>query len=229
MADTSPANNNPHSKGFEPEVPITTAPVLDWPPQPVATLRYLVSPVVLPYGIFWVALAALCWNYLTPSMERTASLSPRWMLQIYLRNALILVAVAGTLHLVLYARRAQQERYKYNRQWLSTTNREFLWNNQTRDNIFWSLVSGCTIWTAYESLTMWFYANDWIPQVEWSSGWPYLSVLTESVCSSGRPPTSTSTTGCCTRAGYTTTPTTCITATSTPGRGAACRCTRWST
>ena len=181
MADTSPANNNPHSKGFEPEVPITTAPVLDWPPQPVATLRYLVSPVVLPYGIFWVALAALCWNYLTPSMERTASLSPRWMLQIYLRNALILVAVAGTLHLVLYARRAQQERYKYNRQWLSTTNREFLWTNQTRDNIFWSLVSGCTIWTAYESLTMWFYANDWIPQVEWSSGWPYLSVLTVGV------------------------------------------------
>ena len=39
-------------------------------------------------------------------------------------------------------------------------------NNQTRDNIFWCLVSGCSVWTVYEALTLWFYANDWIPQVE---------------------------------------------------------------
>ena len=41
----------------------------------------------------------------------------------------LLTAVAGTLHLVLYARRAQQERYKYNRRWLSNTNEEFLWTD----------------------------------------------------------------------------------------------------
>ena len=184
MADRSPtagAASSPAGKGFEPEVPITTSPMFDWPPRPVATLRYLVTPVMLPYGIFWVVLAALTWNYLTPSMERMASLRPGWMLQIYVRNALLLIAMAGTLHLALYVRRAQQQRYKYNRQWMSTTNQEFLWTNQTRDNVFWSLVSGVTVWTAYESLTMWFYANDWIPRVEWSSAWPYLSALTVGV------------------------------------------------
>ena len=181
MADMSPTTGsvtNPGSKGYEPEVPITTSPMFDWPPRPAATLLYLVKPVMLPYGIFWVALAALTWNYLTPSMERMANLRAGWILEIYLRNALILTAVAGALHLALYLRRAQQQRYKYERQWLSTTNREFLWNNQTRDNIFWCLVSGCSVWTAYEALTMWFYANGWIPQVEWSSGWLYLSALT---------------------------------------------------
>ena len=184
MADTSAtaeAMGSPAARGFEPDVPIATSPMFDWPPRPVATLRYLITPVMLPYGMFWVALAALCWHYLTPSMERMASLRPGWMLQIYLRNALILTAVAGTLHLALYMRRAQQQRYKYNRQWMSTTNREFLWTNQSRDNVFWSLASGCTIWTAYESLTMWFYANDWIPSVEWSTGWLYLSLLTVGV------------------------------------------------
>jgi len=181
MADMSPTTGsvaNPGSKGFEPEVPITTSPMFDWPPRPVATLLYLVKPVMLPYGVFWVALAALTWNYLTPSMERMASLHPRWILEIYLRNALILSAVAGALHLALYVRRAQQQRYKYNRQWMSTTNQEFLWTDQTRDNVFWSLVSGVAVWTGYESLTMWLYATDRIPQVEWSTGWPYLSALT---------------------------------------------------
>ena len=181
MADTSPAISStpgPAAKGFEPEVPIATSPMFDWPPRPLATLRYLVKPVMLPYGILWAALAALCWNYLTPSMERMASLRAVWVLEIYVRNALILIALAGALHLALYMKRAQQQRYKYNQQWMSTTNREFLWTNQTRDNMFWCLASGVTIWTAYESLTMWFYANDWIPQVNWSSGWLYLSALT---------------------------------------------------
>jgi len=38
------------------------------------------------------------------------------------------------------------------------------------DNIFWSIVSGVTIWTAYEVVTLWFYANEWIPSVQWSQG-----------------------------------------------------------
>ncbi len=186
MADTSPTVGpgpaiRPGARGFEPETPIKISPILDWPPRPLATLRYLVTPVMLPYGLCWVALAALGWHYFTPSMERMATLNPQWILLIYVRNALTLTLIAGTLHLALYVRRSQQQRYKYNSAWLSTTNREFLWGNQTRDNIFWSLVSGCTVWTLYESLTMWFYANDWIPEVNWNSGWPYLSLLTVGV------------------------------------------------
>ena len=177
-SSTAGRAGSPGAGGYEPDVPITVSPILDWPPRPVATLRHLVSRVVFPQGVVWIAMAALVWNFFTPSMERMATLSPRWILEIYLRNVVMFTLVAGTLHVALYARRAQQQRYKYNRQWLSTTNREFLWNNQTRDNMFWCLVSGCAVWTAYEALTLWLYANDWIPSVEWDSAWLYLSVLT---------------------------------------------------
>ena len=180
MADVSTSAAEPRragSKGYEPEVPISVSPLLDWPPRPLAVARYLVQPVMLPYGICWVGVAALTWNFLTPSMETMKTLSIGWVLTIYLRNAALLTVVAGGLHLLLYARRAQQQRYKYNRRWLSTTNRSFLWNNQTRDNIFWSLLSGCSIWTAYEALTMWGYANDWLPSAQWRTAWPYLSAL----------------------------------------------------
>ena len=179
MTDTHPTTGRSPSseaKGYEPDVPITVSAILDWPPRPLATLRHIAS-MMLPQGLIWVAIAVLVWNFFTPSMERMATLSPRWVLEIYGRNVAMFTLVAGTLHMVLYVRRAQQQRYKYNARWLGT-NREFLWNNQTRDNIFWCLVSGCAVWTAYEALTLWFYANDWIPSDDWSSGWLYLSALT---------------------------------------------------
>jgi len=164
-------------QGYVPSVPIEISPLLDWPPRPAATLRYLLTPVMLPYGALWVALAALVWNVLTPSMERMAQLRPRWMLEVYLRNALLLTAVAGGLHLALYMRRYQGQRFKYILRWPSTS-RSFLWSHQVRDNMFWSLGSGCLIWSAYECATMWAYANDFIPQLEWSSAWAYLGALT---------------------------------------------------
>ncbi len=165
------------AKGYEPDLPISVSTILDWPPRPLATLRHI-SLMMLPQGMLWVAMSAVVWNFFTPSMERMASLHPRWILEIYVRNVVLFTLVAGTLHVALYVRRVQQQRYKYNRQWLSTTNRAFLWNNQTRDNIFWCLVSGCAVWSAYEALTLWFYANDWIPSVEWGTWWPYICALT---------------------------------------------------
>ncbi len=35
------------------------------------------------------------------------------------------------------------------------------------DNVFWSLVSGCLIWTGYEAVTLWMFANGRIPYVDW--------------------------------------------------------------
>ena len=159
------------AKGYEPDLPISVSTILDWPPRPLQTLRHI-SLMMLPQGMLWVAMSAVVWNFFTPSMERMASLRPRWVLEIYLRNVVLFTLVAGTLHVALYVRQVQQQRYKYNRQWLSTTNRAFLWNNQTRDNIFWCLVSGCAVWSAYEALTMWFYANDWIRRWSGAHGGP---------------------------------------------------------
>ena len=65
-------------------------------------------------------------------------------------------------------KRAQGQRYKYNPRWLTGSSRAFMFGNQTRDNVFWTLASGCTIWTLYEAVTLWFYANEFIFSVSWA-------------------------------------------------------------
>ena len=161
-------------RGYEPPTPIEISPLLDWPPRPVASARYLLSRVMLPYGAAWIGLAVLVWNFLTPSMQRMSQLRPRWALEVYLRNAALFTLLAGGLHLALYIQRVQQQRFKYIPRWGSTS-RTFLWNSQVRDNMFWCLTSGCAIWSAYECGTYWAYANGHIPQVQWHSAPVYLA------------------------------------------------------
>ena len=55
-------------------------------------------------------------------------------------------------------RRGQRQYYKFNKRWLDTDNNKFLWGNQVWDNIFWSIVSGVTILTAFEVITWVSYA-----------------------------------------------------------------------
>lgn len=39
----------------------------------------------------------------------------------------------------------------------------FLWRNQVWDNMFWCLLSGVTIWSLFEAVTLWFYASGRLP------------------------------------------------------------------
>ena len=41
-----------------------------------------------------------------------------------------------------------------------------MFNKQTRDNIFWSCISGCSIWSAYEVIFLWAYANNYLPYID---------------------------------------------------------------
>ena len=50
--------------------------------------------------------------------------------------------------------------FKFNGKWPSTNNSAFLFGNQNIDNIIWTFASGVPIWTAYEVLTLWAFAND---------------------------------------------------------------------
>ncbi|MDH3669968.1 MAG: sterol desaturase family protein [Gammaproteobacteria bacterium] len=167
--------------GYQPPDPIEVPPLYAWPPRPLATLRWITTGLLFPWGLLFIALAVVAWNYLTPSLERMASLEVGWMALIWLRNAALLTLVAGGLHWWLYIRRAQDQAYMFNTRWLDTENRKFLFRNQARDNMFWSLVSGCTVWSFYESLTLWAYAEDRIPRVEWGDAPIYLAVMTIAV------------------------------------------------
>ena len=154
-----------------------------WPIQPKKLLRFLLG---FP-GFLWplgaaahYGLAALTWYYLQPGADQLSNfsqLSAGWILPMYARNVTLLLLVAGTLHGILYWRRVQGTRFKYNSRWPSSSSKAFLFGNQVKDNMFWSLASGATIWTLYEVLMLWAYGNGWAPFVTLQSNPVWFVVL----------------------------------------------------
>ena len=176
MADASIRD----SRGeWQPENLPSPTPLFRLPPKPLLILKYLFGPdgLILPWNALYLGLGVLSWLFLTPSMERMSTFAIDWIALIYLRNAGLMFLVFGSLHLRLYIKRAQGTRYKYTNKWLATRTKKFLFKNQTLDNMFWSLISGCGIWTAYESLTLWAYANKLLPFVDWATNPVYCTLL----------------------------------------------------
>ncbi|MCP4307153.1 MAG: sterol desaturase family protein, partial [bacterium] len=93
------------------------------------------------------------------------------------RNMGLIILVAGGWHLRLYILKAQGTAYKYSNRWLDRDNTAFLFNNQTLDNIFWTLASAVPIWTAFEVMSLWAMANGVIPTVTFESHPVYFVVL----------------------------------------------------
>ena len=144
------------------------SPLFNWPPNPVAVLKWLfgIPGYLFPWNLFYMGLATVTWLYFQPALSRCAEFRADWILQMFVRNQVMLVLIAGGWHLWLWSRKAQGMNFKYTTDWMATGNRKFLWGNQLRDNIFWSCISGGTIWTAYEVLMMWAYANGKLPYVD---------------------------------------------------------------
>jgi sterol desaturase/sphingolipid hydroxylase (fatty acid hydroxylase superfamily) len=47
--------------------------------------------------------------------------------------------------------------------------RQFTLGGQIRDNMFWTIASGVTVWTAYEVLMFWAIANGLAPMLTWAA------------------------------------------------------------
>ena len=206
------------------------SPLFSLPWKPLEVLKYLFAPegLLWPWNLFFAALAVAAWRWFTPGMDRTATFRFDWIAEIYLRNVAVVVLVAGGFHLRLYTTRGQGTRFKYTNKWLARGDAGFLFRSQLWDNVFWSLVSGCIVWTGWEAVTLWAYANGIIPYVAFAQRPVYSVLIMLSVVFlrqfhfywvhrlSTRSPSTGSRT-------------TCTTGTSTSGRGRVSRCTRSST
>ena len=142
-------------------------------------LKYLFAPegLLWPYNLVYALLAVVTWLWFTPSLARTAQFQVGWIAEIYLRNVVLLILVAGGLHLRLYMTRAQGIKFKYSSKWLAMHDPKFLFSNQTCDNIFWNLTSGAIIWTGYEAVTLWAFAHHIIPYVSFREHPVYCVLL----------------------------------------------------
>ena len=164
-------------ENFRPAETIAPPPIYAWPPQPLKAARWFVTEFLFPWGIFFTGLAVFAWFALTPDLERMTRVEPGWIALLWLRNALLLGLVAGGLHWHLHVRKAQEKRFKFDKRWLASNSRRFLFHDQVKDNMFWSLISGVTIWTAYEAATLWAYASGFIAGTTWAEAPVYLAFL----------------------------------------------------
>lgn len=174
MADTMASIVDP-----PPATPIQSAPVFVWPPRPVALAKFVVGlpGYFLPLNILYMGMAVLTWFALTPSMARMATFQWDWVAIVYARNLGLTVLLYGGLHLRFYILKAQGTRYMLNRREPTANARYFLFGNQVRENVFWTAGSGIAIWTAYEVVTLWAFANGTIPMLNWEAHPIYFVLL----------------------------------------------------
>lgn len=170
MADIVDGSRDARGEWQPKELP--RSPIFRWPFNPKAFLAWFYSPPIDGHLFFVVkvtALALLVWYFLTPDLEQMRSLRIGPIALIFLRNVGLLTIYVGRLHWRLYIRKAQGMKYKYTNKWPSTDSKRFLFNNQTLDNVFWSIASGCVVWTIYEVFMLWGYANDLLPRIDFRS------------------------------------------------------------
>jgi sterol desaturase/sphingolipid hydroxylase (fatty acid hydroxylase superfamily) len=165
-----------HWRAFK---PLGYPPLFVWPAQPKALARWLFGHdgYMLPWNLFYASIALLYWFYLTPSLQTMKTLTFDWPIYLLICNAVILFLVTGGLHLYLYIQRAQGTQFKHNAQWPSKNNSAFLFGNQNVDNFIWTFASAVPIWTAFEVLLLWCFANGYIPFVSFNEHPIYLAVL----------------------------------------------------
>ena len=56
---------------------------------------------------------------------------------------------------------------KYAARWPARQSRVFLFGDQVLDNIFWTAGVAVVIWTAYEAVGLWLFANHYVPVLTW--------------------------------------------------------------
>ncbi|MCY3953784.1 MAG: sterol desaturase family protein, partial [bacterium] len=167
-----------HRRDWIPEEPIEFAPFFVWPPQPRKLATYLFGwgGFLWPWRAIWLGLAIGSWYWLSPSLAEARNLEFGWIATIFIRNLVFIWVIAGGIHLVLYTLKLQGTDLKHDPRWLAVRRRRFLFKSQVRDNVFWSCVSGVTIWTAWEVLFLYGYAHGWVPYLGWSDN-PVLFLL----------------------------------------------------
>ena len=151
---------------FTPSLPIKLAPYYDWPMRPIAAIMFLLkswNPVGMRF-LFLVAAFAI-WHWFTPDLSRTVTFQADWIFEVWLRNFILLVTVAGGLHLYLFTFKKQDDEEHYDLKPMAKGSKVFHFKNQVYDNMFWTLTAALTFWTAWECLIYWAYANGYATMI----------------------------------------------------------------
>jgi sterol desaturase/sphingolipid hydroxylase (fatty acid hydroxylase superfamily) len=152
-----------------PEVPIQVSPLWQWPPKPLAALKWYVDGwffLTINMAILALSVAAYLWA--SPTLAQTKVFAPGWVALIFVRNFVLLCCVAGGLHLWFHKYAVQGPEKKYDPRPFPRRGRMFTLGDQLLDNMIWSLASGVTIWSGFETLAWWGLANGYVPSTSFA-------------------------------------------------------------
>ena len=151
---------------YQPDLPIQTSPVFSKPWKFMAVAKWVFrSWFPISENLIVLSLALVSWIYFHPSLEQCREFGWQWISLIYIRNLVLMMLVAGGLHVYFYVFKAQARQKQYDARPLARQKRSFTFNDQVKDNMFWSCASGVTVWTAYEVIMMWSMANGYVPSL----------------------------------------------------------------
>ena len=151
---------------FTPDLPLAQAPYFELPFSLGNCLRYLLDVWrPLSFRFILLVLSILIWTWFTPEVERAVNFEWGWMLEIGLRNFIIVLTVAGGLHLFLFKFKKQGNDQRYDDRPLATNSKIFHFRNQVWDNMFWTLGGSVPVGTLFECLLLWAYANGYATMI----------------------------------------------------------------
>ena len=165
-------NLNNKNWNWHPKIPIENNPLYKFP--------FIFKKIIKWYIDMWAPISetafclfiAILYYFLHPSLVLFKDFNSNSILKIYILNILIMLIVAGGLHIFFYILKKQDNNLKYDKKSIDK-GKKFTFEHQLLDNIFWSLLSGVTIWTLYQTLILWYYANDYINQINFNV-FPFL-------------------------------------------------------
>ena len=166
---------------YAPELPIGNNPLFDWPLNIRAIFIYYrdswltLSEVslfaILAIGGWWAHQAGLGGVGGLGGVDGrggVAGLEWGWAIQVWLRNLFLLVLFAGGFHWLLHHRQIQGTERKYVSRFGHRGGARFSFGSQLYDNMFWSLASGLSFWTAYEVGLFWAQARGFAPVISFA-------------------------------------------------------------
>ena len=187
------SNSRDAAGNWRPTERIKLPPIYMWPPRPSAIGKWLfgVPGYLWPMNSLTLCITLIVWFFLTPDLGAMKAFEAWWLAWLLARNLALTLVYFGGLHLYLYVFKRQGDELKFSSKPLATNDRRFLFNDQVRDNMFRTLCFGVPIFTAYEALTYWLFANasigflsiaaDSVVFWAWSAGLLLLAPIIHSV------------------------------------------------
>ncbi|MBT8418636.1 MAG: sterol desaturase family protein [Silicimonas sp.] len=162
---------------WKPDRHLKIAPIWALPPKLGEVLRWLPG-YFLPWNLIFMAITLGYWAWVIPPVETMRVLSWGWVLWLFAVNVVAVCLWYGAFEFRLYWQRAQGTRFKYNPKFPSEHKDDAFWfGHQVIDNVLRTILSGVTLWTAFQVAFLWVFANGWVAWVGFADSPVYLVAL----------------------------------------------------